>query len=873
MDQNRVMNKWVAIATFIISEIVYIITISPDVSFWDCGEFIACSFTMSVMHPPGSPLYTILGRIFTLFPFGNIAWRVNMMSVIAAGFTVMLLYLIIVRLINEYRGQPENRMARLLTFGSAFLGAMTFAFTDSHWFNSEEAEVYAMSIFFTALVVWLILYWGDRAEDAKAEKYLLLIVYLMGLATGIHMLNLLAFSFILLIVHFRNNESAKRLVWVVLIQVAVPLFLYLLFFHYDPRTKGYEDMLAFQAKAGKFLEVVGLITLLGSLYYLYVKDRRAFKLWWFIPLLMFIGYSSYLIIFIRSGLNPPIDENDPEVWSSMMDYLARKQYGENSLILTMFQRKAPFWTYQIKKMYIRYFGWQFIGKGTTIGSDGYIMETLSPRGLMMLPFVVGVVGAYYHFRRDWKHALPVLFLFIMTGVAIILYLNQDDPQPRERDYAYEGSFFAFSIWIGIGIYALLEGAQSFLVEKKEMLKPVTLGGLAVLAVILPINMFRVNYDEHDRTGNYVPYDYSYNILQTCEPNAIIFTNGDNDTFPLWYLQYVEGIRTDIRLVNLSLLNTPWYIKQLKYQDPKVPISLRDDQIEKISIIPWMKPKKFEIPVSSLVYNREKQDLQERGEWKDTYPEVTSADITVKPTVGRPKKQLLRVQDLMVLNIISTNHWKRPIYFAVTVSDVNKVGLGRYLRMDGMAFKVVPIPGEDISASRLQENLMKKFKFRNLNNPDVHYDYKTQGLLINYRSAFLRLVNYYRQKGEKELALKTLNRMEELIPEELFPLPSGQLEMSVGKMYEDVGRPEEFERRLKKVLERDPQNVQVYYWLLDYYQRHEKYQDAIDLLAQWIELHPDDKNAQRLVNDFRQKLAGADSSALKPPEKKTDENKK
>jgi len=858
MEQNRFWNRWLAIATLVISGFVYLITISPDVSFWDCGEFIACSYTMSVMHPPGAPLFTILGRLFTLFPVGNIAWRMNFMSVIASAVTVMLLYLIIVRLINEYRGQPKTSMDRILTFGSAFIGALTFAFTDSHWFNAEEAEVYGMSILFTALVVWLILYWGDYSEDVKAERFLLLIVYLMGLATGVHLLNLLAFPFILLVIHFRKDESAKLLVWTLLVQVSVPIFFYILFFHYNPDTMGYEEFIAHQNKAGNFFFIFGLLLTIASLAYLYSKDRRAFKLWWFIPALMFIGYSSYLILYIRSGLNPPIDENDPGILKNMMDYLARKQYGEQSLLLTIFSRKAEFWSYQIKKMYIRYFAWQFVGRGTTLGSDGYIVETWSLKGLFMLPFMVGMVGAYHHFRRDWKHALAVLVFFFITGLAIIFYLNQENPQPRERDYAYVGSFFAFAIWIGIGVYALIELLRQFFAKHPQLFKPLTWSSLAALTVILPVNMFLFNYDSHDRSGNYVPYDYSYNILETCEPNAIIFTNGDNDTFPLWYLQFVKMVRPDIRLVNLSLLNTSWYIHQLKDQEPKVPISLTDSQIEQLGIYPWEKTRTIEFTVPPAAYTKERQAMQKSDEWQQDLPEPSSIKIKVEPTLGRPK-QALRVQDLMVLNIVAANQWRKPIYFAVTVSDDNKVGLQEYLRMDGMAFKLVPYPNLEISPAKLHDNLFNKFLFRNLNNPNVYLDDKTSGLLINYRSAFLRLADYYRGRKENKMVLQILDRMENLIPENVIPIGDNRLLLSIGKMYEDAGRPEEFEHRLKEVIARNPEQIDAYIWLLSYYRNHQMYQPAMDLMTQWLELHPNDQNAKQILDEMKRQQVAKDSA--------------
>lgn len=857
MDQNRIINKWLAAAALLVSSFTYLLTAAPDVSFWDVGEFIACSYTLSVMHPPGAPLYVLIGRIFTFIPISNIAFRVNLMSVFSSALTVMFLYLIIVRLINQFRGQPKNYYERLLTFGSAIIGAMTFAFSDSFWFNAVEAEVYAISMLFTAAVIWLVLLWGDKSEDIRNLVYLILIVYLFSLATGIHLLNILTFPFVLLIVHFRNNESAKKLVWVIFFQTLIPITLYILIFNYNPTSMTYTQFLEHQDKAGTFLMWVGVITLAVSLYYLYAKDRLAFKLWWTIPLLFIIGYSTYLVIYIRSGLNPPIDENDPERWSSMVDYLARKQYGEQSMLLTIFHRKAEFWAYQLKKMYIRYFNWQFIGRGTTLGSDGYIIETFSLRGLLGIPFIAGIVGAYYHFRQDKKHALAVLTLFIVTGVAIIFYLNQEDPQPRERDYVYVGSFFAFAIWIGMGAYAIIESIKEFLGDKQNLIKPISIAAFAILAIALPVNQFLFNFDSHDRRGNYVPYDYSYNILESCEPNAIIFTNGDNDTFPLWYLQYVKDVRPDIRIVNLSLLNTPWYIYQLRDQEPKVPISLSDKQIDEIGLVSWPEPREYEIPVAQPAYAKFKEAMMERGEWKDDIEETGSMRFTISPTIGSPP-QALRVQDLAILNIIFANNWEKPIYFAVTVGDDNKVGLQRYLRMDGMAFKLIPYPDLRISAAKLQENLFDKFLFRNLNDPDVYLDDKTKGLLTNYRSAFIRLADHHRFEDDKENALATLDRMGELIPESLVPFPDDRIGLSIGHLYEALGRPEELEKRVWEIINRRPGFSDAYASLLGYYQRTQNYEKAIELMNKWLEQNPTDEAARMVLQDMQKQLDARDS---------------
>jgi len=858
MEQNARINRWVAIGIFLVSWVTYLRTIAPTTSFWDCGEFIACSYIMGVMHPPGAPLYELLGRLFTFIPFGDVGWRVNLISTIASAATVMLLYLIIVRMVRQFRGEPRTAHDRWITYGGAAIGALAYAFSDSFWFNAVEAEVYALSMFLTSLAVWLILYWADHAQDLRYEKIIFFIAYLFGLATGVHLLSLLVFPFILLIVAFQNNATLRRLGIVIALQIAVPLALYILIFHYNPNTMSYTEFMNHQRRAFNFLKIFGAIFVGATLIYLFYTDRRAFRIWWIFPVLLLIGYTTYMVIYIRSGLDPPIDLNNPENFKNLTKYLARKQYGEHSLLLTMFARKAEFWAYQIKKMYIRYFGWQFIGKGNTYGPDEYIVETISLRGLLGIPFLVGIWGMIQHFSRDWKRALAVLVLFIATGIAIILYLNQENPQPRERDYAYVGSFFAFAIWIGIGAVALLEGIADILRRRALPARAGVLGVLALLFVAVPFNTFRFNFDSHDRSGNYVPYDYSYNILQTCEPNAIIFTNGDNDTFPLWFLQYVYGIRQDVRLINLSLLNTSWYIKQLKHEEPKVPISLSDEEIENIGIYPWPKKQKIRIPVPDWAYERELEDLKARGELTGKEEKTGEIVFELAPTLGG---RALRVQDLMILNILYTNNWKRPIYFAVTVSPENMIGLNDYLRMDGMAFKLVPFPKQGLSPSRLHKNLFEVFQFRGLNDPSVYLDEKTQALLINYRSAFIRLAAHYLKKGQKEKAAEVLDRMSQVIPEEVRPLKDLQVVLSIAQMYYQVGRIKEYEKRLRRLVEQHPNIPQLKFQLADFYQRHGQYREALVLLDELIRLYPQDKNLRKYV-DFVRRAAGKDTA--QPP---------
>jgi hypothetical protein len=418
--------------------------------------------------------------------------------------------------------------------------------------------------------------------------------------------------------------------------------------------------------------------------------------------LMVLGYSTYTALYIRSGLNPAVDENNLDNPERLVKYLNREQYGDWSIT----DRRAPLWEYQFKKMFIRYFNWQFVGKGEALDREGRIVETYTLRGLWGLPFLVGLIGMFHHLKRDWRRAYPILMLFVMTGFAIIIYLNQEDPQPRERDYAYTGAFFAFALWIGIGVTALVDMVIEALGSRHEKTplaaKADRDGGRsqreatsapsviawalsAFVFFAVPFNMFKFNYHEHNRQGNFVAYDYSYNILQSCEPNAIIFTNGDNDTFPLWFLQYVYNIRRDVRVVNLSLLNTDWYIKQLRDDEPRVSIRLTDSQIEALQAQPW-ETQTVGIKVPKATYDQYYENLV-RLDSTLVREENPAIRLKVEPTLYG---QGIRVQDLMVLKILEDNQFRRPVYFAVTVSPDNKLNLDSYMRMDGLAFKVLPV---------------------------------------------------------------------------------------------------------------------------------------------------------------------------------------
>lgn len=773
MKSETLFHRIAAAFVFLFSLVVFFMTMAPTVSFWDCGEFIACAYIQGIPHPPGAPLYLLVGRIFTLLPiFDDIARRVNLISVLSSAFTVLFLYYIIVHLIKRFFTETEGFRAYIPYIGG-IIGALSFAFTPSFWFNAVEAEVYAPSMFFTGLVVWLAFRWSEKHNAVGNEKYLLLIAYLVGLAIGVHLLNVLALPTVTLIVFFRKYEfSIKNLFIAGIIAIGLTGLVYPITVMGVPEIA---DSFGF----------VGLFFFIIILFVAFVISRQTHhdtaSLLLSGLLLILVGYSSYTMIYVRSNLDPAIDENDPETIEKFISYLRREQYGQHTLDRTeAWQRSRTrdrytsatdfFWRYQVNHMYIRYFLWNFVGRSM----DEVHVDW---KKLLLIPLLLGLWGSYYHFARDWPRGLAIFVLFFMTGLAIVLYLNQEEPQPRERDYSYVGSFFAFAVWVGIGAAGLLDVVTRKLKGQGNFV-PAFLA--VTLFLVSPLQMLVKNYHMQDRTGNYLPWDYSYNTLLNLGPNGIIFTNGDNDTFPLWYMQEVEKFRKDTRVANLSLLNTPWYIEQLKNKEPKVPISLSDAEIEKIQPMMWPKKRTIKVPVPPEYYQRESVN-----DFEKYFPEVKTKESREITFDLRPQfaGRFLRVQDLMILNILFTNKWEKPLYFSTTVSNQNMLdGLQQYLRMDGVVMKVTPFKGWKIHPDIMYDMLVNKFKYRNLNNPDVYYDRVHRGLIQNYRVAFAQLASYFLTQKDTVRFKAVMQKVFSAMPPEVIPYNQPML----GQLLEGYG---------------------------------------------------------------------------------------
>ncbi|HPE75360.1 MAG TPA: DUF2723 domain-containing protein, partial [Draconibacterium sp.] len=680
MQKTTLVNNILGWFVFLVAAVTYFVTLEPTASWWDCSEFITSAFKLEVGHPPGAPLQMILGRVFTIFApdVTKAAYMVNTMSALASAATIMLLYWSIVHLARKlFHTETLTKGEQIAVWGSGLVGALAFSFTDSFWFSAVEGEVYALSSLFTAAVFWAILKWENVAGEPHANRWLILIAYLMGLSTGIHLLNLLAIPAIGLVYYFKKYEfSWKGVIVALAISIGILASIQYLIIPGVPRLAFVFDKLFVNSFGMPFNSGVLFMVLLiiaASVWAVIYTRKKNLVVWntaITIVIVILIGYSSFATIIIRASANPPMNQNDPDNAFALLRYLNREQYGDRPLLYgpyynapaiasvgekeqynkvdgkykvtgslpgkteyepkleTFFPRMYSsasnhvqaykewgqvkgtpvrirdggetktimkptfgenltfFFSYQVGYMYMRYFMWNFVGRQNDVQGQGSFNNGNWVSGVSLfddakvgsrdkmpdamkndpshntyffLPLLFGLIGMFYQYNRGRsgkEDFSVVMLLFVFTGLAIIVYLNQTPYQPRERDYAYTGSFYAFAIWIGLAVPALYS-----LVQKVIKGSAGAIAVTAVSLVLVPGILAAQNFDDHDRSGRYMTRDYAINYLESCAPHAILLTYGDNDTFPLWYVQEVEGVRPDIKIINMSYLGMDWYISQ------------------------------------------------------------------------------------------------------------------------------------------------------------------------------------------------------------------------------------------------------------------------------------------------------------------------
>ncbi len=932
MNNFKKLNNWLGWGVFAIAAVVFLSTIEPTASWWDCGEYIATAYKLQVGHPPGAPLFQMLGRFFSLFAFGNVAhvaMMVNIMSALSSAFTILFLFWTITMLAKKIylkkAGDELTRGQMWAVLGAGLVGALAYTFTDSFWFSAVEGEVYAMSSFFTAITFWSILRWEEVADERSGFRWILLIAYLTGLAIGVHMLNLLTIPAIVYVYYYKKYKfSWKGFTVAGLVALGILATVMYIIIPQVVNLAGKTELffvngLGLPFNSGTifyFLLLIGL--LVYGIYYTRKKGKVVYNTMLLALTFILIGYSSFIMLVIRANADTPINENDPKDAVSLLSYLNREQYGTWPLLYgqyynapeigrtdgtpvykrdnkkrkyvvvddrkntvpiydprfeTLFPRmwsdQKPshikmyksaayggtngtpirvdlgngktktlikpsfatnlkfFLTYQIDHMYIRYFLWNFVGRQNNIESQGEIdhgnwisginfldkarlgdqahlpasMKNPARARFYFLPLILGLLGFFFHLSRNKKDTWVVSILFLMTGLAIIVYLNQTPMQPRERDYAYAGSFYAFAMWIGLGVLSLYEGLRKW--TKKETLVAVTV--TLVSLILVPANMAKEGWHAHDRSGKYATRDFARMYLESCPPNAILFTNGDNDTFPLWYVQEVEGIRPDVRVVNYMLASGAWYADQMfkqEYTSAPLPLSIPASKYDlgvfnALPVYPLIKGKVDLKDAISFIADdnpRTKIPLQS-GEKIDYLPskdlvlhvdpdaviragivKPQDKDKIVKEIAWKVKQGYLYRSDLLLLDLIATNNWKRPICFA-NPSSVSKVlNVDKYCHMEGLVYQFKPILAKDyiknvggVDADNSYKILMDpKTRWGRLNEPDVNVDRESFRNSTIAKQSYIRLAQSLVNLHKYDSAVKVLDKGLYFFPGNKFP---------------------------------------------------------------------------------------------------------
>ena len=891
----RVVSMIGSAAAFIASLAVYTRTIAPTVPFWDGGEFIAASYILGIPHPPGSPLYILIGRLFTLLPdMGlGIAWLVNFSSCLFSALTVTAVYLVIVKAVTLNRDRNGFSLHEsLVVCCSALTGALLLAFSDTFWFNAVEAEVYALSMLIMMGCTWLILHWIEKHEQNGSERYLFLVVYLAFLGIAVHMFTMLVLPAALLCVVFTDRAIRWNLKLILLCGVmglilfsvvasiyvfflAVPLaiagllltrgrlpwgfpalaFVFsvaMLFFGLE-EIGSYNGLPlivigGFEATWGTVMFSVALVSLALALVSAtaYSPGRYKWPFWLIVLCVAVLGYSVNFYVPIRAAQQPVINENDPSNWKNFEGFLERKQYGQESMIESMFNRKGS-WSSQL-------------GNGENMGFWRFFSRQFNAPGFpyWLLPVLLVALGIIAQVERDRRSILFLGGMLLTCSIGLILYMNFSDGsrgiqrEVRIRDYFYTPAFVYAAVLMGIGVRALLGQIATWL-ERLRLPAERSTAGIAVLTIALPLVPFTYHYESHSREGNYIAYDYAYNMLQSCDENGLIFTNGDNDTFTLWFLQEVEGIRKDVRVINLSLLNTDWYIKQLKYQEPRVPITLPDETIEALTIQGW---DDREVEIAGLTW---------------TVPKAG----TFGDDIG-----YLRVQDLMILHILEQNDWGRPVFFAVTVSPENDVGLDDYLQLEGMVWRVVQDPNPDLmDLERTRHNLWNVYQYRGIADPEVYKNPQIRILLRNYTVSYHQLALSQWKRGELDQAIETIEKYLEYnitngaferlmliqfnadkgVFADVEPLAvelAGEYKTfdgytALAQAMRKQGRIEEAIALLERGVEAFPESTSGYDQLVSLYYQREDTDRMLETLKRWRAIAPGDSIVQAMIEELEE----------------------
>ena len=1068
--ENFNFKKWNLIlgwTAFAIALTVYGLTVEPTVGFWDTGEYILTSSKLEVGHPPGAPLFQMLGAFFSIFATEptQIGFVLNMMSAVASAFTILFMFWSIVILLQKLMNHDRDSKSAVL--GSAFVGSLAFAFTDSFWFNAVETEVYAMATMIMALMFYLGLRWQNEMHLPKGNRWLILISFIVGLTFGVHFMGLLTIPALGLLYYFKNfkNITAKNFIIANISVVAILLFVFKLL---APNILSY-----FSALEIFFVNSIGLpfnygsiiaFIILSTVIYLglrYTKTKGYVTLNTGLLCVTFIiiGFTTWLMLPIRANANVPVNENNPSSARELLAYYNLEQYPKTHLFygpqftdqyagldeenpfiddnpkyekdlntgkyiivndyenaiqnynsdhgsvlprmwsgehavnymrycgLLDFSIKSEYkmqnefrslienfrnaikqgeidfegyheflknygryldiekpslldniyylFDYQLGYMYWRYFMWNFSGRQDDIQGkmdlhgnwitginilDSYLLgikQTDLPSDILnnkarntyfLLPLIFGLIGFLFAFKKDKKIFWSMLVFFLFTGIAIQVYTNVRPFEPRERDYSLVGSFYVFSLWIGIGVYATYNWLSKYI--KTKLLAPSV---IILCLILLPGILISQNWNDHDRSTKRTAHAMAINYLESCAPNAIIFTIGDNDTFPLWYAQEIEGIRRDVRVVCTSLFQVDWYIDQMKrkaYNSEPIPSKLNHDKykwgtrdyiIKEVVTNDTLDINQFidfvtsDDPRTKYGYVLEQQGYDTSGQRSQdleaNYAPTEHIRIPVnKKTVLKNKivkekdadkivdfidikinNQAIYKNRLMMLDIIAQNSWERPIYFSGgAFGNDDYIWMKDYLQLDGFAYKLVPIKtpmneNNPFSMGRIDSDLMYKkvnnWKWGNSGDQNMYHDVETRKNSISYRGNMARLIEVLIDEGKFDKAEKIADLALEKMPINIFGYYTF-LEPFVGAYYE-IGQKEKGRSIFKKISLKYQENLTYYSKISELnkskyaqtiYSDIERYKSLVDTIS-YYESEEFIKIEMEKFNDFLRLFTG------------------
>jgi hypothetical protein len=931
MNQQRINNR-IGWAIFGLSLLVYVLTLEPTLSLWDCGEFLTSAYKLEINHSPGAPLFMLLGRVFSLLSYGNpahAAYAINLVSAVSSAATNLFLFWTIVWLISKMEQAQGKTFPGLLKFGSAAIGALSFAFSDSFWFSAVEAEVYALSSLFSAVVLWAATRWEREAELPNSSRWIVLIFYLIGLSIGVHLLNLLVIPSVGLIIYFKKyNYSFRGLSSAVVISGAGIVFLLQIFIPgILDISKNLElffvNELHFPIHSGLITYLI-LLTGVISAGLFYTHRKQLFKLHLVLICLVFtlLGYTSYVATIVRASANVPINQGNPETTFSLLNYLNREQYGTRPVLYgnnfasvvtgykdrntwiemngryiksqlnpeveydqktigffprmhssdpehveaykkqfnfkgrsvsvtddegnsktvnipTFHENVSFFLNYQLGFMYLRYFMWNFAGRQNDIQATGDLLtgnwqsglpfidrtitgpqknlptEAKENRGrnhYYFLPLLIGILGIYFQYRNDRQNFLSIGLLFFLMSFALVVYLNEVPNTPRERDYVYVGSFYVFCIWIGLGILSIFSGIKKSMNEKTATIVALTFGFAAS-----PILLLSQNYDDHNRSGRYSARDLARNYLESCEKDAILFSHADNDTYPLWYCQEVEGIRRDVRVVVMPYLQAEWYIKQLQrkfYQNEALKMTLplkkyQSGQVDYVYVVPKIETEQSMIDVLGFVASDSSATkLHDEKQNPISYIPVNKIRLEIpgKEAIHLDLKQkAINKGDLAFWDIIASNKGKRPICFT-SWADPDEHGLKNNLIFDGLVYRLTDQKTDSnsvletglVDSESLYNKLMKKCNWDNLADPSINFDWHHRRMFasMQIRSAFYRLALKLSEENKTERALEVLEKAHKTISLRNWPVDYQSILMAA--LYTINGRKQLGETRFREL---------------------------------------------------------------------------